>query len=123
MRQRQPDVQRNQAGLDAQADQQQHDHFMSGTAKRPRRPAHRPDRASGTCSAMMEKAMNCNTSPSDGQGEIDASGPLRGGLAVVHHQHVGGETHQGEAEVERGDVLGQDQSPKLPAWATRKKMV
>ena len=44
-----------------------------------------------------------------GHGQIDPPRPQCGGLAAVDHQPIGGQAHQGEAEVETHQVLAHDE--------------
>ncbi len=105
MRQRQPEVQCQGPGLDAEADQQE----------QMRRPAEYG--AAKLRDLRGARARDQEDEPAEdqhlaqhGEREVDPARAHGLRVAAVHHQTGRGQSQQGEAEVEGGNVAGQDQA-------------
>ena len=106
MRQRQPDVQRHQAGLRSGADQRQHQHER-GDARRRVRGAHRGEGVAAGGAGQQAEAQQQRQAGEARHHEIDVAGAGVAALAVVrHHQRPGGERHQLPGEQEAEGVVG-----------------
>jgi hypothetical protein len=113
VRQREPDVQRERAGLDPEAGEQERQGDVppgrGGDPRRHRRGLQAPRRAHGQEQPRQEQRL-----PDHSHDDVDPPRAPRIVVAGVDHQRVGGEGHQREGDVERRDVLRHDQ-PEVPA--------
>ena len=103
MRERQPGVQRHDAGLRSGADQRQHQR-QRGDARRRMHRAHRGEGVAAGRAGEQAEAQQQRQAGEARHDDVDVAGMRVAALAMVrHHQRPGGERHQfpGEQEAER----------------------
>ncbi len=106
---REPHVQRNDAGLSGEAEGQQHEgHAARATAETGRGRAPVRERETSGPGAEQHHAGEQAREPGVGHDRVDPAGPERlARSALVQHQQIGGERHQLPRDRERHHVRGQ----------------